>query len=467
MKVLLVNPPTEHMIQTPLPAFVEEDRGCSPPLGLLYIASSLRGEGHDVEVIDSQAEKLDYAKLAFRVEGAEPDVVGITAMSFTLIDALNTAKIAKEHCPQAKVVLGGPHPTIYPLETVAFSDVDYAVVGEGELTMPLLLRSIGDGKSCNAAGVAYKDRGNPAYNPWREYICDLDTLPFPDRTLTPYGRYSSILARKTPITTMITSRGCPYKCVFCDRPQMGKAFRARSAKNVVDEMEECAGLGIKEILVYDDTFTVDRRRVLDICSEKRRRGVDIAFDIRARVNTVDAEVLGRLKDAGCERIHYGVESGNPSILEILRKGINLKQVDEAFRLTRKAGIETLAYFMIGSPTETKESVEETIDCAIRLQPDYAHFAVTIPFPATDLYRMALAEGVIKDDVWLNFAKNPREEFIPPVWEDSLRVEELKQYLDEAYKRFYVRPGYILKRIGRIRSPSELLRKTASGIRLLR
>ena len=223
---------------------------------------------------------------------------------------------------------------------------------------------------------------------------------------------------------MFTSRGCPFQCLFCNRPQLGKVFRARSAKNVVDEMEECGKMGIQEIFIYDDTFGVDRQRILDICKEINKRDLSIAWDIRTRVNTVDKEVLKALKQAKCQRIHYGVEAGTQKILNILRKGITLKQAEEAFRITKEVGIQTVAYFMIGSPTETKEDILQTIKFMKKINPDYTHIAITTPFPATDLYIMAQREGVLTDDVWRNFAENPKPGFVPPLWEKNLTRVEL-------------------------------------------
>jgi len=467
MKVVLVNPPAENTLQTEVPEVLESERGHNPPLGILYLASSLLAAGHEVEVVDAQVEGLDYPRLKDAIAKARPQLVGVTAMSFTLIDAIYTAAVAKAAVPDAKVALGGPHPTIYPTETAALSDVDYAIVGEGERTIVELAGALDAGTDASAIkGVSYKTPVGVRPSVMPDFIEDLDSLPFPARKLTPYMKYSSLLAKRTPVTTMFTSRGCPYRCLFCDRPQMGKRFRARSAANVGDEMEECVRMGIREFLVYDDTFTIDRKRVLDVCSEIKGRGLDIGWDVRARVNTVDEEMLRILKGAGCERIHYGVESGNENILGVLRKGITLKQAQDAFRMTREAGIDTLAYFMIGSPRETRATIEDTIRFAIKLAPDYVHFSVTTPFPATDLYRMGLEEGILKSDYWLKFAKNPTATFTPALWEENIRREELIRLMHSAYRRFYLRGGYVLRRLRRVKSGGELLRKARAGLGVL-
>ena len=300
-----------------------------------------------------------------------------------------------------------------------------------------------------------------------DFIENLDVLPFPARNLTPFKKYFSVVSSRSPVTTMFTSRGCPYKCLFCDRPQVGKNFRARSAENVVDEIELCQNMGIKEIFIYDDTFAVDRQRVIDICRRIKEKRLAIAWDIRTRVNTVDVELLLAMKETGCQRIHYGVEAGTQKILNVLRKGITLKQAQQAFALTKKAGIQTAAYFMIGSPTETREDILQTIKFMKKLNPDYAHITVATPFPATDLYDLALEEGVIKSDVWRGFALNPAPGFIPPVWDKELSRDELYSLLKIAYRSFYLRPNFVFKKIFQLKSPGELLTKSRAALRLLK
>ncbi|MFH1403148.1 MAG: radical SAM protein [Candidatus Altiarchaeota archaeon] len=467
MKVLLVNPPTDNMIQPEVPSVVNEERGFNPPLGLLYVASTLLREGHEVGVFDMPTEGAGHGELEARLERDKPDVVGFTVMSFTLIDVMIASKTVKEYDSRIKVVWGGPHVNIYPEESARLPDVDYIALGEGELTMPRLLDGMGDTRRLQeSAGIVFKKDGRVVNtgNPW--FINNLDGIPFPARRLTPYKKYSSLLAKRSPITTMITSRGCPDKCLFCDRPHLGKMFRARSARNVVDEMQECFDMGVREFLIYDDTFTIDRQRVLEICGEIRERGLDIGWDVRARVNTVDKEMLKTMREAGCERIHFGVEAGNEEILRILRKGITREQAVSAFKDARDAGMETLAYFMIGSPRETRDTIKESIEFAKQLKPDYVHFSVTTPFPGTDLYRMGLDEGVLERDFWREFAVDPTPGYTPPLWEENMRREELISLLNLAYKSFYTRPSYAVKELMRVRSPAELFRKIKAGVKLV-
>ncbi len=469
MKVLLVNPPRYNEIFGNNPVIIEEERGYNPPLGLLYLAGYLEAHSsHEVGVIDSQVEELTYDGLKSRIAAFAPDVVGLTAMTMTLIDVLKTARAVKEARPGAVVVLGGPHVHLFPEETINLEDVHFLVLGEGEEAFKDLLDSIDDRRKLRAVpGLVFRENGRTVNTGARPAIEDLDSLPFPARHLVPFKKYSSILARGDCVTTVFTSRGCPFKCTFCDRPHLGKRFRARSPKNVVDELEQCVRMGISEFLVYDDTFTVDRARVTEICDEIIRRGLDIAFDIRARVDTVDDAMLARLKAAGCAGIHYGVEAGTEKILEVLNKGIGISAAEEVFRLTRKHGIPVLAYFMIGSPTETREDILETFRVMKALRPDYVHLTVLTPFPGTEIYRRGLESGVIEKDVWRLFAADPTPDFEPPHWGEFFTREQLNELLAQGYRRFYLRPTYILRRLAALRSWGEFKRKAKAGLKVLR
>jgi len=471
MKVLLVNPPTINHIKSVLPEVIEEERGFNPPLGLLYLAGYIQkfSPSVNLKISDFQAEKSDYKKIEEVIKKFFPDVIGITVMSFNLIDAYEIAKIAKKINPNIKIAMGGPHVNIFGEETLALGEVDFIVLGEGEKIFNELINNLDDTKKLKTIlGLIFRDDANNIINTGLpKLIANLDDIPLPARNLIDNNRYSSILGTSKLVTTMITSRGCPYKCLFCDRPHLGKIFRARSAQSVVEEIEDCLKYGIKEILMYDDTFTINKQRVLDICDLIIQKKLDIKWDIRARVNTVDEEILKKLKKAGCVRIHYGVESGTQKILDTLRKGITLKQIEDAFALTKKIGIETLAYFMIGNPGETKNDIKETIKFAKKINPDYVHITATIPFPATDLYGMALSQKIIKEDIWKKFAENPSANFVPSLWNENLTNDELNKLIKRAYKQFYFRPTYIIKRILALKSLEELKIKVRAGLKMLK
>jgi len=469
MKILLINPPALNTIDSCLPQVIDEGRGFTPPLGLMYIAAYLeKYTNHQIEIIDSQVEEHDYSQLEQAIKEKNPDITCISTMTFTLIDALKTTEIVKRINPNSKTILGGPHPTLYPNETANLAKVDFCIIGEGEKPILALIENINNPEKIKQIkGLAYKTETELINTGQAEFIENLDDLPFPSRHLLPYQKYFSSISSNFPVTTMFTSRGCPHKCLFCDRPQLGKAFRARSAKNVVSEMQKCSDMGIKEIFMYDDTFGIDKQRVLDICAEIKNRNLRIAWDIRTRVNTVDEKILKALKEAGCQRIHYGVEAGTEKNLKVLRKGITLDMVKDAFKHTKKAGIQTLAYFMIGSPTETKEDILETIRFMKKLNPDYAHITITTPYPATDLYRLGLEQKVLPFDYWQKFAENPTPDFKPLFWEKELPKEELFLLLKKSYRDFYTQPKFIIKKIIQLKSPRDLVKKVKAGLKLLK
>lgn len=468
MKVLLISPPDDHMITTNVPSVVDEESGLYPPLGLLYVASYMEANSaHEVEVLDTHVDRLTYSQIEDEIRRRKPDLVGIQALTFTVIDSILTARVVKKIDPDIPVVLGGPHVFIYPRETLSIPEVDYLVLGEGEETFTRLVDGLAKGADlAEVPGLAFQRNGETIQNAPLPLRDNLDELPHPARHLIPQHRYTSVLAQRSPITTMMTSRGCPMRCIFCDRPHLGKQFRWRSAESVVEEMAICEEMGIREIFFYDDTFSIRKDRVLDVCNAIVERGLNVQWDIRAHINTIDEPVLDALYRAGCRRIHFGVESGNQEIVKIIQKGIDLEKTKEVFRMTREKGITTLGYFMLGNPTETRAQMEETLEFARNLTADFVHIAITTPFPATELYARALREGLFDHDFWRKFAGDPREDFVPRVWDETLSRDELIELLQQGYQSFYMRPGYILRRLLAVRSWDQFKRQASAGLRLM-
>lgn len=452
MNVLLINPPNENELIANDPVIVKDQQGILPPLGILYIAAYLKRTGrYNVSVMDCQATKMGYDEMTVKIHELNPDVVGMSVMTFTLIDTFKTVK-AIRIASDAKIVLGGSHPTIYPEETLKAFEPDYVVCGEGELIFDELLQAIPSDKKI-----------------WKQktFIESLDDLPFPARELTDISKYYSVLAKSNPTTTMFSSRGCPFQCSYCDRPALGKRFRAMSAKRTVDEMEHCSDLGIKEIFFYDDTFTINKMRVLEICLLIKQRALKIAWDVRSRVDTIDEEMIKVMKEAGCVRIHFGVESSQEHVLKALNKGIHRQQVEEAFRLCKKYGVKCLAYFMIGNPFETLYDICQTIKLAKNLNPDYMHCTILIPFPATKLYEKALTLGIIPKDVWREYSLHPTTDFKPPMWGSFYSRSQLQGILQSFYKSFYLKPSRIFEMVMEIRNFKQFVRYLKAGLSLLK
>lgn len=469
MRVLLINPPKLNTITTNVPELIDDEKeiGYVPPIGLLYVASMAEYISDcKVEVLDAVVEKTSYQKLEQIIKEARPDVVGIYALTFTLLDVIQTAKIVKKINNNIHISLGGPHVAIFPEETINIPEVDSIVLNEGEYVFAELLTVLKEkGDLSSVSGLMFKKNGIPVFTGTRDYIENLDLLRQPARHLLPIKKYWSILSETGPITSVISSRGCPYKCNFCDRPNLGKKFRFRSAENIAEELETCKSMGIKFFIFYDDTFTVSKERVYEICSKIIKRKLNIKWDIRARVDSVDENILRSLKEAGCVGIHFGVESGNEVILKNLNKGITLDEAERAFRLAKKYGLKTLGYFMLGNPGETKKQMFETIKFARMINPDYIHISLFTPFPGTPIYDLGLERGILKRDYWKDFASNPTREFVPSLWEESLNRGELIKMLREAYRDFYTRPAYLFASLSNINSVTDFARKVKIGLRL--
>ncbi|WP_170294922.1 B12-binding domain-containing radical SAM protein [Roseospira navarrensis] len=466
--VLLLNAPRFNELIGKNPAIVEKHRGYNPPLGLLYLAGYLESHSeHRVSVLDAQPKGYTYPELARDLAGRSADVVGLTAMTFTLIDVVETCRVIRAVLPRAKIVLGGPHVHLFPAETIALDDVDFLVQGEGEIAFLDLLDKIDSPDLWpTVPGLVYRDEiGRVCNNGIATSTDKLDTLGFPARHKVDREDYRSLLGRKNVVTTMFTSRGCPFRCTFCDRPNSPviSGFRWRSASHIADEFEQCVAQGIDEAFIYDDTFTVRKDRVHDLCDEIIRRKIKFTWDVRAHVNTVDKDLLKHMSEAGCDRIHFGVEVGNDRMMKVIRKNTTVEKVRAAFAAAKAVRMETLGYFMVGQQTETADDLQDTLDLARSLNPTYAHFTIFCPYPGTQIYAQALEKGILKSDVWRDFVRNPAPDFELPVWEENFTRDELRKHLVMMYKSFYMRPGYVLRSMTRIRSSAELMRKARAGL----
>lgn len=470
-RVLLINPPRFHELIGKNPAIVEKHRGFNPPLGVLSIAAYVEAKSqHAVEVLDCQPTGMTFDDLRAELERRRFDVVGITAMTFTLIDVILTCQVLRTVNPKAVIVLGGPHVHLFPNETIRRPEVDFLIQGEGEIAFLDLLDKLDRPELLETVpGVVFQKADGTIVNAGvAPSTSNLDSLGIPARHKVDVTRYTSLLGRSDIITTMFTSRGCPFRCTFCDRPYSPviSGFRARSATHVVDEMEQCIALGIREAYIYDDTFTVREDRVFELCDEIKRRKIQFSWDVRAHVNTVTSPLLRAMREAGCTRIHFGVECGSDRMLRVVRKQTTVARVRAAFAAAKEAGLETLAYFIIGQQTETREDVEDTIKLAKQLDPAYVHFTVFCPYPGTEVYKQGLDRGIIKRDVWRAFAENPVPGYELPVWEENFTRMELRELLVHCYQSFYLRPGYLMRRVAGLRSPGEIRRKFAAGLSVL-
>ena len=433
MKILLVAPPARSAIKEVLGV-------TSPPLGLAYIASVLENNGEDVKIIDSLAENCTLYDIKREIDSWGADIVGVTSTTPTFYDALKVAKIAKES--GAVTVLGGPHVTFTAKETLSnYSFVDYVVRGEGEFTMLELVKSIKNGEEPKSVlGLSYRAKsGVIKENRPRPPLMNLDALPMPAYHLLPMSKYTFQGYR---FATMVTSRGCPFKCVFCSSSRIcGKRWRGHSAERVVNEIEFLTDrYKIKFIEFLDDTFTFDKNRVKEICNEIANRGIDVMWTGSSRVNLFNRELALKIKSAGCQIVYFGVESGSQRILNLMKKGITLEQSVKAVRLAKEVGINTVASFILGMPDESVEEANATIKFATRLSPDYAQFTICTPYPGTELYDYAVKNNLLLTRDWSKY------DTLTPVMKTKISIRKLRELLSKAYFKFYTRLSYLFDKI---------------------
>ena len=471
LNVVVAQTPSMHAVES-LFSHTDDDGGegigFKPPLGVLYVATYLeKFSDHRVSALDAQVERWNVEQLVDAILEKEPDVVGLTAWTDFWYGTYKTAELLKQRKPDLHIVIGGPHVCIYPQETLSHSAADSVVLGDGEVPFLLIVNSIANGlKPNNIPGVHFKEHGvREGEDKW--YIHkDLDNLPFPNRHLLPMKRYTSVLGTSSTITTMITSRGCPYRCTYC-KLNFQKTLQ-RSAQNVIEEFNQIQQLGISEVEVYDDTFTWQPQRVQEICKGILDRRIQVRWAIRDRVSGVREENLSLLRKAGCNRIHLGIESASEKTLKTIKKSIHIPQIEEAVRLVKKYRFTTLNYFMIGLPGETRADVQETIEYSLKLDADFTEFNICIPYAGTELYETALKTGQIRNDYWKEFAIRPVPGFrVPQLIEDHLSKQELIQLRDEAIRRYYFRPKFMLRELKGLTSFGEFKRKSRMGLSLFR
>jgi radical SAM superfamily enzyme YgiQ (UPF0313 family) len=455
LKITLINPP-------------QTTRYPQPPIGLALIAAILRKAGYPVKILDANALQLKLEVIAEMVSGA--DVVGITAMTPTIGTALSIARHLKQKSPHLKIVMGGPHVTLLPEETLASSpDVDVIVRGEGDVTAIELLQAIENNRPLNSvAGISYRLDDKIVHTSDRTSMVDMDSLPYPAFHLLPWRKYQPHPPHgmALPFGAMVTSRGCPYRCAYCSKPVFGSQFRAQSPERVVAEMIYLQNkFGVKEIAFYDDSFTLDKKRVHAITEKIIEKKLKIAWTCETRVNLVDKELLAHMKQAGCYAVAYGIESASPAIIKALQKDITLKQVEAAVRAHKEIGLQVIGYFMLGSPGETPQTIRQTIDFAKKLKVDFAQFSVTTPFPGTELYDIYM-RGKQEKIPWEKFVYAGTDNPTSPVFEsDNLTRRDLESWTSRAYRKFYLRPSYVWQRLRRCTTWGEI-RMNFKGLGML-
>ena len=436
MKITLVNPPYPPSVHSH-PPFI--------PLGLAYLGAVAEKAGHEVTVIDCQAEKLTYDAFRTRLAAVPSDVVGATATTLLYKSAMRLIDIAKEVYPDCVTMLGGSHGTFWDENALnEYPSLDVVVRREGETTFIEFLGKLKTGDKFNdVLGITLRAKdGKIVRNADRPYVEDLDSLPFPAHHLMPL---ESLRRMGKILFPLMTSRGCVFWCDFCSTVRMfGRGYRWRSAKNVVDEMELVHNnYGVDQVTFYDDAFSVNRQRVFQICEELHKRKLDLIWDCGTRVDMVDRELLKTMHDAGCIAVWMGVESGSEAILCKMNKSIKLDQTRTAFKTANDVGLMTIGNVVLGFPGETEQTAWETIKFVKQLNLDDVGFYVATPYPGTPMYEQVKANG------WLRVTDFDKYDTAGPTFETpTMTMEKLAEIRHKAYEQFYLRPGYVFKELRR-------------------
>ena len=460
--VVLVNPP--YSFWSPEKNYLRPFIGNLPSLGLLSLGAVLLKSGHRVKIVESASLGLSFSRTIDEIIQARPAYVGLSCTTASVENAAKIAWAVKEKSPGTRVLAGGPHITSLPEETFRrFPDFDFGILGEGEPALVDLLAALEGRKNPDQVeNAVFRREGEIRVNPRRRFIESLDTIPFPAFDLladfprayrAPFLNY-----RKGPAAPLISSRGCPQACTFCDRSVFGNRYRYFSE----DYLWELISLlrrqyGIRHLVFTDDQFAAFRPRLVRLCEKLAGGGLDIQWNCDARVDSVDPDVLRLMKSAGCWMISYGIESGSQKILDRIQKGINLEQVEQAVRWTREAGIRAKGLFMIGYAEETEETLEQTLDFIGRSPLDEINLSFLTPYPGTEIYRQVKGSAEFSEE-WsrmnaLNCLLRPRD----------LTCRALEKAYGRIIRRFYLRPDPTFSYLSLLLRSPENLRRLAEGL----
>lgn len=456
MKILLIQPPWGQAYGS----FKEAAKtGIGyPPLGLCYLSAVLKKEGHQTKIIDIEMEGLNKKQVLQRTKRYQPDLVGLTATTPIFHLAKELAAAIKKTWPKARLVIGGPHLTAFPREAFSKAPIfDYGVYGEGEETAVELVQFIRSGKPPlkKIKGLVYRDKkGKIIVNSPRPLMNDLDQLPLPDRKGLKLNKYLWSVSGRGIVrfTTLMTSRGCPFNCIFCAAHKVfGRKIRERSIESVLNEIEYLVKkLKINHFTFIDDTLTLNRQRIIKICQEIINRQLDITWEGWTRANTIDKELLEIMHQAGLARIAFGIESGDPRILKVIKKGITLAEIKKAYKIAKEVGLETRGEVMLGHPFETKKTAKRTLEFIKGLKNcDQIYISISTPYPGTELFQMAKKNiggiSLLTDDF-----SQFRRYGGAAIKVNDLTRKDLVNLQKKGFRMFYLTPRriiYNLKRAG--------------------
>jgi len=463
MRLALVFNPFKYKLHEENLRIVQRYFGLFPPLSLTWVAAIAEREGHEVTIVDARTLRLTPQQVLQQLRAFKPDLLGFMMTTYMFRETLEWARYLKENL-RVPVVIGGYNLRVYPRESLMNDVADFGVVNSAYYTLPRLLEELEGGRKFGEVpGLVYKSDGDVIVTPPHPVMEDFDDYPNPARHLLPNELYAEFPTERRNFTVMVTSKGCPMGCLFCEAGRT--PYNPRSPMTVVEEMQECVDrYGIHEIDIFDYEFLIDRKRSMAILKEMQRRRLDLIWACRARIDSVDEELLREMKAAGCNRIYFGIESGVQEILDRVNKGITLEQIRETIRLTKRTGIRALGFFLIGSPGETKETIKQTLKFAKELDLDYVQFSKVTAKPLTPLWRQLVEDT--GQDYWKEYILGLTEEKVLPRPWTSLSNEEIDRITKEAYVKYHRRPGFLLRSTLKCRSFEEFRRKFLAFVEMV-
>lgn len=442
-----------------------------PPISQLLVTTVLKEAGHEAHILDAAALRMSMEEIKEKIRQEKYDLIQMLTSTMTVVEDAEILHELKQVRPELKTVVTGSQPTFMPQATLSRKGIDFIAMREQEAICRDLANALdrGGDEYKKVLGIGYKDEnGNLVINPPAPMIKDLDELPFADRTMLSQNvDYFNPIVKRMPFTTMFTTRGCTAKCTYCTSPFFyGEKVRFRSAEKVVAEMEYCQNLGYREIFFRDELFTASKKRVLEICQGIKDRKLDLTWICSSRVNNVDDEILAAMKEAGCHLIRFGVESGVQEILDNVHKDITVEETRHALELCHRYKIDTHAHCIIGSPGETRETIEQTLRFILEIDPTIITFGITTPYPGTPLFNeVAKVHPEIGDGSQMDISRLHTDTFFNQFFTE-LSNDEMSKEIRRIYRRFYLRPSYVWKWLKRIDSMEEFKRVTMAGANVL-
>lgn len=447
-KILLMVPPVD-----PEAKFGQyADLGAStPPINLIYLGTSVERAGHTVKIIDCDNQEMNHNDVLQLIREWEPDIVGMSSVTVTIESSKLLAKQIKAHFPHITTVVGWFHMSVEPEETMHEGpEIDYGVIGEGEVTFPELVeRIVNRGDPKTVKGIIYRDGEQLVMTPERDIVTNLDDMPFPNFDLLPgyttgYRQAAFRAFLPNPFGFLLWSRGCPFKCTYCGRQMLGQTIRHNTKEYAVDMLEHLVKrYGVRSVLFGDELFLNKKSFGEDVMEEILRRGLKLQWACQSRVNTVRPGLLKLMRQAGCAQIAYGIESGSPQILQKIDKKATVEQALQACAWTKEAGIGSAGYFMLGNPGETPETLEETYRFIQKVALDYIVLWYNTPMPGAPIWNEVEKWGTLKG--WYADMSCMDILFVPY----GVTEELMREYNKKIYRAFYLRPGRVMQEVARL------------------